>query len=101
MLGCRRSVELVEAREIRPCLPNRVGRHAGETGYLQAVALVRGAVGDFVQEHDSVLVLDRVEMDVGAALDLGGQRGQLEVVCREQREAAIAARELARDRPGE
>jgi hypothetical protein len=54
-----------------------------------------------VQEHDALGVLDRVEVQVRAADDLGRQRGQLEVVRREEREAAVLLRELVRDRPRE
>jgi hypothetical protein len=54
-----------------------------------------------VQEHDPLGVLDRVEMEVRAPFDLGRQRRQLEVVRREEREAAVFLRERSRDRPGE
>ena len=52
-----------------------------------------------MQEHDAVLVLDRVEVHVGAAVDLGRQRRQFEIVRGEEREAAILFGEAVRDRP--
>ena len=91
--------ELVEPREIRSGLADRVGGNAGELRDLQTVAAVGRPLRDFVQKHDAVLVLDRIEVDIGAAFQLRGQRGQLEVMRGEQRQAAIVQRERARDCP--
>ncbi len=96
-----RRVELVEAREVIPRAADHGRGHARELRHLQSVAAVGGAVLRGVQEDDAVGMLDRVEMQVRAAVDLGGQRRQLEIVRREEREAAVLLREFARDRPGE
>ena len=62
--------EPIEARELRSRLADRIGGNAGELGDLQTVASVGRPLGDLVQKHDAVLVLDRVEVDIGAALQL-------------------------------
>src|SRR5207244_1488854 len=67
--------EAIESREIRACLPDGIGGHARQLRDLQAIAAISGPFRDFVQKHDPVLVLDRVEVHVGASLELGRQRG--------------------------
>ena len=62
--------ELVEPREIRLGLPDRIRRHARELRHRHAVAAVGGTVLHRVQEHDAVAVLGRVEVHVGAARQL-------------------------------
>src|SRR6185437_9251723 len=90
-------------REIALRLPECFGRHAGEPRDLQAVAAVGRTLRDVMQEHDARALpafrLDRVEVDVRAAVELGRQRGQLEVMRGEKREAAIVRGESMRDRP--
>src|SRR5438309_10311324 len=91
--------EAIEAREMIARLSNGFRGNAGESRDLQAVTLVRGTVFDRMQEDDAVLVLDRVEVNVGAAVELRRQCRQLEVMGREQAQAPIAERELPGDRP--
>src|SRR5260370_1059873 len=52
-----------------------------------------------MQKHDAVLVLDGIEMQVGAPVQFRRQRGKLEIVRCEQREASVGQCQLARDRP--
>ena len=54
-----------------------------------------------MQEDDGVLVLDRRQVHVGRARMGLGQLGQLEIVGREQGEAAAVVDQVARDRPGQ
>src|SRR3989441_10107940 len=49
--------ELIEPREIRSRLADRIGGNAGELRDLQTVAAVGRPLGDLVQKHDAVLVL--------------------------------------------
>ena len=102
-VGLRRSggAELVEPREIALRAADRLGGNARELRDLETVAAVRGAVRGRVQEYDAVRMLDRVEVQVRAAVDFRRQRGQLEVVRREEREAAVLLGQLVRDRPRE
>ena len=76
-------------------------RHAGELRDLQAVAAVGRAFLHRVQKHDPVAMLGRIQVHVGAALDLLRERRELEIMGREQREGAQARGDVARDRPGE
>jgi hypothetical protein len=69
-----RRAELVEAREVVASAADRGGRHAGKLRHLQPVAAIGGTVFGGVQEHDAVRVLDRVEVQIRAAFDLGRQR---------------------------
>ena len=88
-------------REVGARLADRLRGNARELRDLQTVAAVCGTILDGVQEDDAVLVLDGVEVHVGAAFHFRGQRGQLEVVRREEREAAVLLREPVRDGPRE
>ena len=51
---------------------------------MDAVALVRAALDDLVQEHDLVIPLPNGDVEVGEARQPAGQLGQLVVVRREQ-----------------
>jgi hypothetical protein len=70
-LRSSRRIELVEARQVIPGASDHRRGDASELRDLQPVAAVRRAVLGFVQEHDTLRMLDRVEMQVGAAVDLG------------------------------
>ena len=52
-----------------------------------------------MQKDDAVLVLDGVEMNVGAAIQFGGKGGELEIMGGKQRHAAVVERQLTSDRP--
>ena len=54
-----------------------------------------------MQEHQLVAVLGGVEVHVVHAVDLVGQRGQLEIVRREQRERVHAPGDVAGAGPGQ
>src|SRR5262245_35182633 len=76
-------------------------RHAGELRHREAVTTARRAFLHGMQEDDPVTMLGGIEMHVGAALDLAGETGELEVVSREQGEGTVDARDVARHRPGQ
>src|SRR5204862_2592743 len=82
-------------------LTDHARRHARELRYLQAVAAIGGPVLHGVEKHDAVTVLGRVEVYVGTTLDLGGERGELEVVRGKQRQRVDSRGDITRHRPGE
>src|SRR5882762_7095415 len=97
----RRQARVLQNLEIAPRLPDHRLRHACEPGDLQAVALACRSFLYRVQEHHAVLVLYRVEMDVGHLLVVEGKARHLEVVSGEQAQGAVLFHQMPRNGPGE
>ena len=76
-------------------------RDAGQRRDLDAVALIGRAFLDSVQKNDPVPVLDGVEMDIGQFGVFVREPGQLEIVRREQRQAAVLLDQVAQDGEGQ
>src|SRR5437773_690676 len=76
-------------------------REAGELCDMDAVGAVGGAGRDLVQEDDIALPFLDPHRVTGERRELGGERGQLVVVGREERAAAIDLVEMFERRPGD
>ena len=76
-----------------------ISRHTGKLRYLQAVALVGRPFLYAVQEHDVVLVLDGVEMNVDHLPEFFREPGQLEIMRGKQRETAVFFNQMMCDCP--
>src|SRR5438874_11262460 len=60
--------EAIESREIRPCLPDGIGRHPRQLGHLQPIAAISGPFRACVPKYAPAPVPARAEPHVGSAL---------------------------------
>ena len=76
-------------------------RQSGELGDMDAVGAVGGAGRDLVQKHDVALPFLDPHRVAGERRQLCGERGQLVVMRREQRAAAVDLVQMLERRPGD
>ena len=91
----------LEGGERATRLDQHLARDPGELGDREAIAAARRSGLHRVQEHDAVAVFGGIEVHVDDAGQLGGERGEFEIMGGEQRESADACREVARRRSSE
>src|SRR6185295_1812072 len=74
----------LERLEICARYADHLTRYSSEGRYLQAVAATRRSFLDRVQKHELIAVLGGIQMNVHTAFGAAGERGQFEIVGREQ-----------------
>src|SRR5687768_3442060 len=77
-IGCM--IAAFESCQVAARFREHVGRYSRETRDLQSETAICGPLAHGVQEDELLAMLDGIEMHVGAARELVGERGELEVV---------------------